>query len=124
MNSCNSMTSGFSEIFSPKNTMYSIDKKISYELEHKINIDDRSKTVGNFSKNSKNQKEIYREFVKIFLKVKFERLDNDHTGQKISQNFVWKEVQKQNIPKDKWKEFILGELKNIKKYEDLKLAEM
>ena len=67
-----------------------------------------------------NSKALYREFVKIFLKIKFEKLDNDHIGQKISQNCIWEEVQKQNIPKEKWKEFILNELKNYKKYEKLK----
>ena len=85
------------------------------------NDDSRASIVGNLSsKKEQKQLEIYREFVKMFLKIKFERLDNDHTGQKISQNDVWMEVKKQNVNKDQWKDFILTELKNFKKYEEMK----
>lgn len=71
-------------------------------------------------KPKKNSKALYREFVKMFLKIKFEKLDNEHYGQKVSQNIIWEEVQTKDIPKDKWKEFILGELKNKKNYESIK----
>ena len=52
----------------------------------------------------------------MFLKIKFEKLDNDHLGQKISQKTIWEQVQRQNIPNDLWKDFILKELKDYKKY--------
>ena len=92
-------------------------KKSSKEDNKELkNTNERSSDTGKM----KNSKVLYREFVKMFLKIKFEKLDNDHVGQKISQNSVWEEVQKQNIPKEKWKDFILNELKNYKKYEKVK----
>jgi len=116
MSSVNSMNSGFnSDVNSPKN-----QSRLSF-LRQGSKEDKRDSTPNSARDNDlgkvKNSKALYREFVKIFLKIKFEKLDNDHIGQKISQNCVWEEVQKQNIPKDKWKEFILNELKNYKKYE-------
>lgn len=80
---------------------------------------DRTNTVGNLGKPFRTQVS-YREFVKIFLKLKFEKLDMDHPGQKVGQDLVWKEVIKQQIPFEKWKEFILDELKSYKKYTDKK----
>jgi len=46
-----------------------------------------------------SQKQLKKEFVKLFLKLKFEKIDNDHTGQKIDQNQLWNEMIKANIPK-------------------------
>jgi len=63
-----------------------------------------------------SQKQLKKEFVKLFLKLKFEKIDNDHTGQKIDQNQLWNEMIKANIPKKQWKDFILSEFKNSKKY--------
>jgi hypothetical protein len=115
MSSVNSMNSGFnSDVNSPKN-----QSRLTFlrqGSEEKRDANPNSARADEMGK-AKNSKALYREFVKIFLKIKFEKLDNDHIGQKISQTCVWEEVQKQNIPKDKWKEFILNELKNYKKYE-------
>lgn len=116
----NSMNSGFnSDVSSPKNQgRLTFMKKNLIEEE----IDKRANTVGTFNPENKvkNSKTLYREFVKMFLKIKFEKLDNEHIGQKVSQQAVWEEVQNHNVPKDKWKEFILSELKNYKKYETMK----
>lgn len=62
----------------------------------------------------------YRDFVKLFLKIKFEKLDNEHSGQKISQDDIWLQAVQSKVPCHKWKQFILNELKNYKKYIDLK----
>jgi hypothetical protein len=51
----------------------------------------------------------------MFLKIKFKKLSNEHKGQQISQDEVWKLVVTGNIPKEKWKEFILEELKKPNK---------
>jgi len=78
---------------------------------------ERANSVGMTSNSTnKNKQGNYRDFVKLFLKTKFEKLDVDHSGQKINQNTIWDEVVKHNIPRESWKEFILNELKNFKKY--------
>jgi len=123
MNSINSDT-----LSSPKSThkgRLSFMKKPSNEfgsLGCLDSGDERAKTVGIPSlKNSKtslnSDKELYREFVKVFLKIKFEKLDNDHLGQRTNQNHVWDELCKQKILKENWKPFILNELKNFRKYQ-------
>ena len=116
ISSVNSINSGFGgDYTSPRNQgrLTFVKAGLNEEL-----FDKRANTVGDFKTDKgKNSKILYREFVKMFLKIKFEKLDNDHIGQKISQTSIWEEVQKQNISKDKWKEFILVELKNYKKYE-------
>ena len=53
------------------------------------------------------------------MKTKFEKIDIDHPGQKINQNMVWQEVIKEKIPLEKWKDFILNELKDYKKYNEI-----
>jgi len=62
-------------------------------------------------------KQLYKDFVKLFLKVKFETLHSQHKGQKIPQSTVWKEVQRKGILKSNWEEFIIEELKNPAKYD-------
>ena len=97
-----------------RNTIPKISSNI---VDHLSDAARMTKSVENFYKPQ--YKENYRSFVKIFLKIKFEKLENDHLGQKISQNIIWNEVIKQKIGSDKWKEFILKELKEYKKYKDL-----
>jgi len=61
-------------------------------------------------------KQDYKEFTKLYLKVKFEQLYNKHEGQNIPQHAIWTEVVRNNIPKNEWAEFIYKELKSIDKY--------
>ena len=58
----------------------------------------------------------YKEFTKMYLKVKFEQLYNKHEGQNIPQNAIWKEALRLNKKKEEWADFILTELKNVEKY--------
>lgn len=62
----------------------------------------------------------YRDFVKLFLKIKFEKLDNEHSGQKINQDIIWQQACKAKVPSNMWKQFILNELKNYKKYNEMR----
>lgn len=59
----------------------------------------------------------YRDFAKIMLKIKFEKLNNLHRGQSTSEKDVWNEVKRQNVPYKDWSDFIFKELNNIEKYE-------
>ena len=65
---------------------------------------------------NKDSKYLYKEFSKIYLKIKFEDLNNKHFGQNIPPNLIWKEATKQSITRKDWGEFILKELKNYEKY--------
>ncbi len=64
----------------------------------------------------KNQKELIREFTKLFLKIKFEMISSVHSGQSIDSKLLWKQVLKKGIPKEKWDTFIYSELQNPQNY--------
>ncbi len=66
--------------------------------------------------NSQELKKLYQDFVKVFLKVKFEKIHNTHKGQLISEKILFKECLRQEIPQREWAEFIVGELKQPGKY--------
>ena len=68
------------------------------------------------SKTNLDPKLMYKEFVKVFLKVKFENLHSQHRGQTVQQNLVWKEALRKNISRNQYEEFIIEELKNASKY--------
>ncbi len=61
-------------------------------------------------------KKLYQDFVKIMLKVKFEKFNNTHSGQKIPEKILFKECIRLNIPKSNWTDFIIGELQQPHKY--------
>ena len=69
------------------------------------------------NKDVLESKESYKEFAKMFLKIKFENLSNSHKGQKIKEKQIWTEVQKQGVRKSQWQSFIMQELGNFKKYD-------
>ena len=79
------------------------------------------KNNSNLNEENKNENPIINEqekkdFYKIILTMKFEKLHSTHLGQYISPKEIFNEAQKQNIPKEKWEEFILNELQNPYKY--------
>ncbi len=66
--------------------------------------------------NTPEMKKLYQEFVKTFLKVKFEKIHNSHKGQQISEKILFKECISQNVPQNEWADFIVSELKQPAKY--------
>ena len=72
--------------------------------------------VSSYNNKIDDPKYIYKEFVKIFLKVKFENIHCQHRGQNIPQSLVWKEALRRNITKSQYEEFITKELNNTSKY--------
>lgn len=62
-------------------------------------------------------KKIYQEFVKLTLKIKFEKLHNSHKGHEIPEKALFRECSKLSIPRKEWFDFIFNELQNTKKYE-------
>ncbi len=63
-----------------------------------------------------NHKKLYKSFVKIFLKIKFEKIDTNHPGKKIPEKVLFNECMKEEVPEDKFHDFILHELNNLEKY--------
>jgi len=63
-----------------------------------------------------NSKKDYKEFVKLVLKIKFEKLHNTHNGQKINEKTLYKECLSKNIQREYWASFIEEELQYIDKY--------
>jgi hypothetical protein len=67
-------------------------------------------------KDEENLKKLYKIFVKAFLKIKFEKIDSSHPAQKIPEKILFKECLKQEVPEEKYTEFIEREINNISKY--------
>lgn len=61
-------------------------------------------------------KKIYQNFVKIVLKVKFEKLHNSHRGREIPEKLLFKECIKRDIAEADWYGFIYNELQIPQKY--------
>ena len=73
----------------------------------------------NLSKNDPArtlEKANYMQFLKIFLKIKFQKLHNSHMGQQIPVKPIYVEAKKLNMPQENWPDFILEELKQPQKY--------
>lgn len=62
------------------------------------------------------EKALYMQFLKILLKIKFQKLHNSHLGQQIPAKPVYEEAKKLNIPQGNWQDFILNEIKQPLKY--------
>jgi hypothetical protein len=66
-----------------------------------------------------DRKRKYQEFVKIMLKVKFEKIHNTHRGQEVSERDLFYECERQNIDQSQWREFIISVLKDPKKAQEI-----
>lgn len=61
-------------------------------------------------------KKMYQDFVKVCLKVKFEKLHNSHKGREIPEKILFKESILQGIQESDWYSFVLSELQSPHKY--------
>lgn len=61
-------------------------------------------------------KKLYQGFVKICLKIKFEKLHNTHKGRDIPEKILFKESIRRGISENEWSNFVLRELQNPQKY--------
>jgi len=89
---------------------------------------DKSDYVSNFKHTNINEsiakndpaivkeKARYMQFLKILLKIKFQKLHNSHMGQQIPAKPIYEEAKKQNITQENWQDFILNEIKQPQKY--------
>ena len=51
-----------------------------------------------------------KDFIKTFLKVKFEKMHVSHKGQDTDHNILWKEVLREKIPESEWNEYVFARL--------------
>ncbi len=63
-----------------------------------------------------DRRRMYMEFAKIALKIKFEKLNNSHSGMNIDERLIFKECVKRKIPQENWADFIYAELQQPNKY--------
>jgi hypothetical protein len=81
-----------------------------------------STTKNTARKAEQDRKKKYQEFVKIMLKVKFEKIHNTHKGQEISERDLFYEcVERQKIEPSQWQAFIIDVLKDPKKCQEIML---
>jgi hypothetical protein len=113
-----------SSSFFTNSTISNRDNLMSDYSSNRETIDsdvDQSPHLGNISVTpfiTQTTEKGYKDFVKIFLKIKFEKLGYRHLGQRIPEKAIWKEIQKNKIPFDKWPETIEKEMNNPEKYND------
>jgi hypothetical protein len=78
------------------------------------------KSVNSSKRSEMDKKRKYQEFVKIMLKVKFEKIHNTHKGQEISERDLFIEcVEKQKVDQSQWQAFIIDVLKDPKKCQEI-----
>ena len=75
---------------------------------------------GSVKGSEKDRRRKYKEFVKIMLKVKFEKIHNTHKGQEISEKDLFYEcVDKLNLDPSQWQAFIIDILRDPKKCQEI-----
>jgi hypothetical protein len=62
------------------------------------------------------EKEKYMQFLKLFLKLKFQKLPNSHLGQQIPARPVFDLAIEKNLLTKQWQDFILQEIEQPFKY--------
>ena len=72
-------------------------------------------SISNYQSEEDIKKQ-YKNFVKVFLKIKFEKIDSDHPGQKIPEKILFKECLRREVPQVNFHQFIEEEINNFDKY--------
>jgi len=118
-----SIHSGISDITCSdfgKTQQSGFNMNLKQDLENKendMNAANNSNGSSFFSGASESEmKKLYKEFVKIMLKLKFEKIPTSHMGQKIPEKLLFKECTKREVPQENWSEYILEELTHPEKY--------
>jgi hypothetical protein len=120
-------SSAHSELSSSRLSVFRPDHNLTLNLtttdfqndacnDNEINIDFFN-TKNFIFKNDENElKKLFKEFVKVLLKIKFEKFSNTHPGLKIPERALFKECLKKEVPTSKYEEFIIAELNQPEKY--------
>jgi hypothetical protein len=100
--------------FRSSNKPIDFDSLQSNLVGSKSSFYEMCKTNQNISKEE--TKRLYKNFVKVLLKIKFEKLKNDHPGQRIPEKVLFQECLRMEVPEGKYDSFLEEELNNWQKY--------
>lgn len=82
--------------------------------------DSEYNTRGSVKISERDRRKKYQEFVKVMLKVKFEKIHNTHKGQEISEKDLFYEcVDKLKLEPSQWQAYIIDILRDPKKCQDI-----
>jgi hypothetical protein len=82
--------------------------------------DSEYNTRGSIKVSERDRRKKYQEFVKVMLKVKFEKIHNTHKGQEISEKDLFYEcVDKLKLEPSQWQAYIIDILRDPKKCQDI-----
>ena len=119
----------FSKFENLNNLYNNNENNNKYEISSENVLNGNKLTFNNKNNNNieypyeGDEKKDKKVFFMEVLKIKFEKLHSSHKGQKINQKYIWEECKRQNIPKENWSQFILGELNNPYKYMEIEKKE-
>jgi hypothetical protein len=86
----------------------------------KTGSDSDYNTRGSIKISERDRRKKYQEFVKVMLKVKFEKIHNTHKGQEISEKDLFYEcVDKLKLDPSQWQTYIIDILRDPKKCQDI-----
>ena len=88
----------------------------SQEIMSSLNHNKICESIAKNDPNKLKEKERYMQFLKIFLKLKFQKLHNSHLGQQIPAKPVYELANKNNLSTNEWSDFILREIQQPHKY--------
>ena len=88
----------------------------SQEIISSVNQNKICETIAKNNPDKQKEKARYMQFLKIFLKIKFQKLHNSHLGQQIPAKPVYELANEKNLTTKEWQDFILSEIQMPHKY--------
>ncbi len=96
---------------------YSVTSSTSEFSEKELKCNCLANNDNDNNKIEEYNNSTYRDFVRIYLKIKFEKLYKNNKGSTMDKNVIWKEISNKKIPQKHWTSFILEELKKPYKFD-------
>ncbi len=89
-------------------------------VQTKTISDTEYNTRGSIKISERDRRKKYQEFVKVMLKVKFEKIHNTHKGQEISEKDLFYEcVDRLKLEPSQWQSYIIDILRDPKKCQEI-----
>jgi hypothetical protein len=88
----------------------------SQEIMSALNHNKICESIAKNDPNKQKEKARYMQFLKIFLKLKFQKLHNSHLGQQIPAKPVYELANERSLSTKDWPDFILAEIQQPHKY--------
>ena len=88
----------------------------SQEIMSSLNQNKICEKIAKNNPDKQKEKARYMQFLKIFLKIKFQKLHNSHLGQQIPAKPVYELANEKKLTTKEWQDFILAEIQQPHKY--------